>query len=138
MLKIEFTDNHNDSISFFIDIEFNKYAIENDLQCNYKSFSFTAKENDELVGVITGHSLYKEVHISDFIVLKKHRNKSIGTRLIETVEEYYKNKEFENINLTTYAFQALEFYKKCGYKIEFIRKSKENPKLDKYFLVKYL
>ena len=56
---------------------------------------------------------------------------------METVENYYKNKGFENINLTTYGFQAPEFYKKCGFKIEFVRESKENPKLNKYFLVKY-
>lgn len=56
---------------------------------------------------------------------------------METVENYYKNKGYENINLTTYGFQALEFYKKCGFKVEFIRKSKENPKLNKYYLVKY-
>ena len=46
-------------------------------------------------------------------------------------------KGFENINLTTYGFQAPEFYKKCGFEVEFIRKNKENPKLDKYYLVKY-
>lgn len=30
-----------------------------------------------------------------------------------------------------------EFYKKCGYEVEFVRKNKEEPKLTKYFLVKY-
>jgi len=53
------------------------------------------------------------------------------------VEEHFKNKGFENMNLTTYEFQAPEFYKKCGFKVEFIRECKENPKLSKYFLVKY-
>ena len=54
------------------------------------------------------------------------------------MENYFKNKGFDNINLTTYEFQALEFYKKCGYKVEFVRENKENPKLNKYYLVKYL
>ena len=58
-------------------------------------------------------------------------------KLIQTVEDYFKNKGFENINLTTYGFQAPEFYEKCGFKIEFIRENKENPKLNKYYLVKY-
>ena len=58
-------------------------------------------------------------------------------KLIQTVEDYFKNKGFENINLTTYGFQAPEFYKKCGFKVEFIRENKEKPKLNKYYLVKY-
>lgn len=57
---------------------------------------------------------------------------------MKVVEEYYKGKEYNNINLTTYEFQAPKFYEKCGFEIEFIRKDRENPKLSKYFLVKYL
>ena len=86
---------------------------------------------------ITGNSYYKEIHISDLIVLEEYRNKHIGSKLIETVEDFYKNKGFENINLTTYGFQAPEFYKKCGFEVEFIRKNKENSKLNKYYFVKY-
>lgn len=41
------------------------------------------------------------------------------------------------MNLTTYGFQAPELYRKFGFKVEFIRENKENPKLNKYFLVKY-
>ena len=69
--------------------------------------------------------------------MEEYRNKHIGSKLIETVENYFRDKGFENINLTTYDFQAPEFYKKCGYEVEFVRENKEEPKLTKYFLVKY-
>lgn len=41
------------------------------------------------------------------------------------------------MNLSTYGFQAPEFYKKCGFTLEFIREDKKNPKLTKYFFVKF-
>ena len=137
MIEVEYKENLDEGIYEIIDEEFNKFATKNGIICNYKSFAFVAKEESKIIGIITGNSYYKEVHISDLIVLEQYRNKHIGTKLMETVENYYKNKGYENINLTTYGFQALEFYKKCGFKVEFIRKSKENPKLNKYYLVKY-
>lgn len=138
MLSIEFADDLKEEISDIVDNEFSKYAVENDLTCNYKSFCFVAKENDEIIGVIEGHSYYKEIYISDLIVLEQYRNKHIGSKLMEAVEKHHKHMGFENINLTTYDFQAPEFYKKCGFEVEFVRKSKSNPKLNKYFLIKYL
>ena len=137
MLNIEYKENLDEEIYKIIDTEFNKFANKNEVICNYKPFAFIAKEDDELVGIITGHSYYKEVHISDLIVYEQYRNKHIGSKLVEAVENNYKDKGFQNINLTTYNFQAPEFYKKCGFKVEFIRENKENPKLNKYFLVKY-
>ena len=138
MLEIEYKGKLDEEFYEIIDSEFNKYAEKNGVNCNYISFAFVAKEDNKIVGIITGKSYYKEIHISDLIVLEEYRNKHIGSKLIEKVEEFYKNKGFENINLTTYELQAPEFYKKCGFNVEFIRKSKENPKLDKYFLVKYI
>ena len=44
---------------------------------------------------------------------------------METVENYYENKGFENINLTTYGFQAPEFYKKCGLILNLSEKTKK-------------
>jgi len=137
MINIEKIENLDEKYYEIINSEFNKFASKNEVVCNYTSFAFVAKENDEVLGLITGHSYYKEVHIGDLIVFEQYRNKHIGTKLMETVEEHFKDKEFENINLTTYGFQAPEFYKKCGFEVEFIRKSKLNPKLNKYYLVKY-
>ena len=76
--------------------------------------------------------------LEDVIVYEENRNKHIGSKLIKAVEEHFKDTKFKNINLTTYGFQAPEFYKKCGFEVEFIRKNETNPKLDKYFLIKYL
>ena len=137
MINIEYKENLDEEFYKIIDTEFNKYAQKNGVECNYQPFNFIAKEDDKVIGIITGHSYYKEVHIGDLIIFEEYRNKHIGTQLVNTVENFYKNKGFENINLTTYAFQAPEFYKKCGFEVEFIRENKENPKLTKYFLVKY-
>lgn len=130
-------ENLDEKFYKIIDSEFNKFTTQNGVICNYKSFAFIAKEDNKVVGIITGNSYYKEVHISDLIILEQYRNKHIGSQLMQTVENYYKDKGFENINLTTYGFQAPKFYKKCGFEIEFIRESKENSKLNKYFLIMY-
>lgn len=138
MFNIEFKQSLDEDLSKIIDFEFNKFAKENHVQCNYAPFSFVAREDDKVIGLLTGHTYYNEVHISDFIVLEAYRRKHIGSNLLKAVEEHYKGKGFEQINLSTYAFQAPAFYKKHGFQIEFVRENKENPKLTKYFLVKYL
>lgn len=137
MIEIEYKENLEEEFFKMIDTEFNKYAIKSGVTCNYQPFNFIAKDDNKVVGLIQGNSYYKEVHISNLIILEDYRNKNLGTKLVEMVEKYYKNKGFENINLTTYGFQAPEFYKKCGFEIEYVRHNKENPKLTKYFLVKY-
>lgn len=138
MINIEYTPELSEEFYELIDTEFNKFATKNNVTCNYTPFNFIAKEDNKVLGIITGHSYYKEVHIGDLIVLEEYRNKHIGTMLVEAVESHFKDKAFENINLSTYGFQAPEFYQKLGYKVEFIRENKTNPKLSKYFLVKYI
>ena len=112
MLNIEYMENLDEEFYKIIGDEFNKFAEKNEVVCEYTPFSFIAKEDDKFVGIITGNSYYKEVHIGDLIRLDEYRNKNIGSKLVQTVEDYFKDKGFENINLTTYRFQAPEFYKK--------------------------
>ena len=137
MLNIEYQMELDERYYKIINEEFNKFANKKEVTCNYKPFAFIAKEDSEFVGIVTGNSYYKEIHISDLIVLEENRNKKIGSKLLKAVEDFYKDKGFENINLTTYGFQAPEFYKKCGFKVEFVRENKEDSKLNKYFFVKY-
>lgn len=137
MVNIEYKENMEEEYYQFVDREFNKFAIENGVECNYKPFAFIAKEDDKIVGLLTGHSYYKEVYISDLIVLEEYRKQHIGSELVKEVENYFKDKQLDNINLTTRRFQAPDFYKKCGFELEFIRKDKKNPNLDRYYFVKF-
>ena len=136
MIKIEYINNFEEADKIAHEL-LSEYDNENNVKYNFNKFGFIAKQNDITVGYLTGFSYYSEVTINKLIVLKEYRGKGIGTKLIKQVESHFKNKGFNNINLVTNEFQAPEFYKKCGYELEFVRKNKNNPKLNKYFFVKY-
>ncbi len=124
-------------IGEFIGKEFADYAVQNGVELNYDDFCFVEEEDGKILGAITGRAYYDEVHVVDLIVDPGCRRSGLGSRLVATVEEAYKNKGYAQITLTTFGFQAPEFYKKLGYQIEFVRESKD-PKLSKYFLSKAL
>ena len=133
--KISETDERAGS---FINEAFTDYAVKSDVALNFEEYSFAA-ENDEgeIIGVITGRAYYNEVHIGDLIIDEKYRRLKLGSKLVKAVEEAYSNRGYEKITLTTFGFQAPEFYKKLGYSLEFVREDKD-PKLSKYFYSKEL
>ena len=122
-------------IGEFINKEFTDYALKNEVTLGYDEFCFVEEEDGKILGAITGRAYYNEVHIGDLIVSRDCRRSGLGSKLVKAVEEYYSGKCYDIITLTTFGFQAPEFYKKLGYKIEFIRENKD-PKLSKYFLSK--
>ena len=135
-MKIEKVES-NKEIENFIEEEHQKYEAKNGVVCNYTPFCFIAKENDELMGAIAGATFFSEVYIDELVVREDQRGKDIGTKLINAVEEYYKDSGFNNMNTCTNEFQAPKFYEKCGFELEFVRKNKGNLKLNKYYYVKY-
>lgn len=137
-MNIEYRENLSDDMYELLGSEFERYAEKNGVKCDYREFNFIAADDGKTVGLITGHSYYDEVCIADLIVVEEYRGKNIGSRLIAAVEKYFEGKGFGNINLTTYGFQAADFYGKCGYELEYVRENKEEPKLSKYFFIKYI
>ncbi len=85
----------------------------------------------------TSATAYAEVYIDDLWVDTSWRGKGYGRKLLQALENRFKNKGFNNINLVTSAFQAPGFYRKCGYVEEFIRENNHNPRLSKSFFVKF-
>ena len=134
VLKVDFGE---ENLGELIDQEFNKYARKYNIRVDYNDFCFVAKDDDKVMGILVGHSYYNEVHVTDLIVIEEYRSKGIGTELIRRVEQEFTGRNFENINLTTFAFQAPEFYKKMGFEVEHVRKSSDE-KLTKYFLIKHI
>ena len=131
--------NDDDSrIDGFINEEFSSYAEQNNVNLNFSVFCFIAEsDSGEILGAITGRAYYNEVHIGDLIIHKAHRKSGLGSKLVLAVEEAFQNAGYDKITLTTFGFQAPEFYKKLGYIVEFIRED-NNPKLCKYFLSKQI
>lgn len=136
-MDIKRFDEVDDRLGEFINKEFSAYGEQNGVVLNYDEFCFAAEEDGNILGVITGRAYYNEVHIGDLIVASSLRKGGIGSKLVRAVEDNYRGKGYDKITLTTFGFQAPEFYKKLGYEIEFVREDKE-PKLSKYFLAKQL
>ena len=82
-------------------------------------------------------SSYSSIYINDLWADKDHRGRGHGRKLINEIERLFKHKGFDNINTVTYAYQAPDFYKKCGFTAEFVRGNRKNPKLSMTFFVKF-
>ena len=128
----------NEIIGSFIGDAFANYAIQNGVNLNFDEFCFVAEgEDGKILGAITGRAYYNEVHVGDLIVAEDQRRSGLGSKLVHAVEDAFSGKGYKKITLTTFGFQAPEFYKKLGFQEEFVRVDKD-PKLNKYFLVKAL
>lgn len=86
MITVKLAENVSKEINEIIDNEFNKFAKSNGVICDYKPFTFVAKEDENIVGVLTGHSYYNEIHIGDLIVKEEYRGKRIESKLVNAVE----------------------------------------------------
>lgn len=135
-MKIAYTENVTEEIENLVSKKLSEYEKENGVNLNYQKFAFLAKDDEKLIGALIGYTVFEEVYIDDLWVDKAYRGKRYGMDLMEKVEEKFKDKGFNNINLCTNEFQAPKFYPKCGYELEFVRKNEKNPKLNKYFFIK--
>ena len=114
-----------------------EYEKSHGIDVNYKRFSLVLSNDDnESIGVINAFTAFSEIYIDDIWVDNNFRGECYGKKLIIALENMFEDKGFNNINLCTSQFQAPEFYKKCGFKLEFIRENQYNPKLTKYFFCK--
>ena len=122
-----------------IDDIFIKQAANNNIDSNYQHFAYAVKnDKGEILGGIHGYRLFKEVYVGELSLDEKVRGQGIGRKLLGIVEKEICNDATDFIVLTTNAFQkAIEFYKKCGFEIEFVRKNKD-PRFDKYSMIKKL
>ena len=136
--SIEVVDHLPKAVEEAIHNGFSVHGQNHGIDVNYKKFVFVIKDDaDEVLGVLNGYTVFAEIHVDDLWVAAPHRGKGYGKKLLATLEEHFRGKGFNNINLCTCAFQAPDFYKKCGFQEEFVRKNRQNPKLTQTFFVKY-
>jgi ribosomal protein S18 acetylase RimI-like enzyme len=113
------------------------YEASHGVDVNYKNFALILYDAKEaIVGVLKAYTAFSEIYINDIWVDSNHRGKGYGRNLLEELENMFEGKGFNNINLCTSQFQAPDFYKKCGFQLEFIRHNDANPKFSKFFFSK--
>ena len=77
-------------------------------------------EKGELIAGLTGQTHGNWLTIKYLWVSEKLRRKNIGSCILKKAEEIAKERGCKYVFLDTFSFQAPEFYKKYGYKEQFV------------------
>ncbi|CZL28797.1 Predicted acetyltransferase [Legionella pneumophila] len=136
--EIRFVDKIDEDTEKRMTEDLIAYEASHGIDVNYRRFSVViVNEKEEIFAVLNAYTAFSEIYVDDIWVDSAYRGKGYGRQLLSALESHFKGQGFNNINLVTSAFQAPEFYKKCGFTAEFTRVNKKNPKLSKTFFVKF-
>ncbi|WP_169090486.1 GNAT family N-acetyltransferase [Paenibacillus sp. PL91] len=98
-----------------------KEKIENIIK-KTKDIIFVYEQNNEVIGYIHGSPyelLFSDslVNVLGFVVKEKYRNQSVGSMLIERLEQWGKSSGFSGIKLLSHPsrIDAHRFYERRGY-----------------------
>jgi ribosomal protein S18 acetylase RimI-like enzyme/ADP-ribose pyrophosphatase YjhB (NUDIX family) len=83
--------------------------------------SFEIFDQNRFVGAIVVQIFWEQLHIKYLFVEKKYRGQGIATQLMEYALEFGKKRGCDFAFVETMSFQALEFYQKNGFVIDFSR-----------------
>ena len=118
--------------------EFNKYSGPMLNYPPYEPYNILLRNqsNEIIAGIIT-RIYIKAMFVEVFWIDEQYRRKGIGTELLSKVESHAKDTGCAFIHLDTFSFQAIDFYKKCGYAIFGVLEDYPDN-IKRYYLKKYL
>ena len=83
--------------------------------------AFVAMEGSMLAGAVIAQSFWKGLHVKNLYVSEEYRHQGIGSLLMQKLEAYGKEENCLFSFVETMSFQALDFYLKIGFKLDFTR-----------------
>lgn len=92
-------------------------------------FSFSLSLEDQkhnILGGVTGTIFYGSLYVDMLWVKPNLRNQGWGTKLITEAEKVGRERDCSFVTLNTMDWEALTFYQKLGYAIEFTREGYAN------------
>lgn len=91
-----------------------------------RPFGIFIKESNEMViGGINGYFSYGSLYVEMLWIKPEWRGKGLGKKLVMQSEEIAREKKCTFATLTTMDWEALPFYQRLGYRIEFVREGYE-------------
>lgn len=98
---------------------------------------FIRDENGQVIGGCAGDNMYGGLYVGQLWVTESLRGNGYGTQLMHKAEALAKENKCNFIAVNTFDWEALEFYKKLGFYVEFERKGFDKNSVF-YFLRKDL
>ena len=87
-----------------------------------RSFAFFVKDaRKTILAGVKGVSLYGCLYVDMLWVAPDMRHRGLGSQLIDACEKLGRERHCTFVSLTTMDWEALPFYQKLGYEIEFVR-----------------
>lgn len=136
--KISYENNPKKEDTNFIWQRITEIAIKTQGHKEHESFGFFMRdENNQIMGGCNGFIFYGCLYVDQLWVNHSLRKKGYGTQLMQSAECLAKEKNCLFMAVNTMHWEALDFYKKLGFYVEFERRGFEKNSIF-YFLRKNL
>ncbi|NBT85446.1 MAG: GNAT family N-acetyltransferase [Alphaproteobacteria bacterium] len=135
-LKLSFELDELKRLQAIPEEEIRGYAFEKEEYNPIETFGFSLRdEGNDIKGRCNGILYYGCLYINQLWIDKDYRSKGFGRQLIKAAENFGKEKGCLFSTVNTMNSEAMGFYKKLGYFIEFQRKGYQKNSIF-YFLRK--
>ena len=98
---------------------------------------FIRDDSGTIIGGCGGDNMYGCLYVGQLWITEQLRGKGFGTKLMQSAEILAKNSGCNFMAVNTFDWEALDFYKKLGFYVEFERKGFDKNSIF-YFLRKDL
>lgn len=104
-----------------------EYDKQNQSQSQTTFFAFFVRdEKGNIFGGCDGEIMYGHLYVGHVWIAEALRGQGFGASLMQEVEQLAKDKHCHFMAINTMGWQALEFYKKFGFYVEFERRGFDN------------
>ena len=141
-IKIDFMNISDlDNISQILQTDFDDFwnysTFKDELQ-NTNSTYIVAKNKENIIGFAGIWKAVDDIHITNLVVKKDYRKKGVGSLLLQKLIEISKQKDITSITLEVNELniEAINLYKKFGFKNVGIRKKYYNNKYNAIIMTK--
>lgn len=106
----------------YIDEGFRQYGIDaTGFDSPHIRTAFIATDGDAFAGVVTMNVFWGTLHIRHLFIEARYRKQGLGSILIQKAFEYGRANGCSVAFVDTMSYQALGFYQKLGFVLEFTR-----------------